>query len=370
MFVGLADAKGVHVVEAVQRRCLMLEASRLAGGDDLSVDLEPEFLVVRRDLTHRFAGAILNAGLPLEGRVYLEEAVIHRFSLFIEQYFHRTEAFINRVEQRAVLLLRPGKCLFNTGAFQPRPEATGDFAHQFDFLGMPVAGLGVIKAEREPQLFVSGDGDDDVRSDMKRGEGRRIDARIGVSVAHHKGLSGAHEVQKLVGVKVRGAVAPDEARLSCLMPIGIAHRTVQCFVEFEESAARGVKMPAQLRAERVHRRRDVRQPREVCAHFSQESEVRLKPPAPGHVLHHGQQPLPRIVVHSGHEHLQHHALRLGLALETDRLPSVEHAVVIVVPGLRLVGEVVPDRLATEVGNPEHGLHCRVHSDVAVIVSPV
>ena len=67
---------------------------------------------------------------------------------------------------------------------------------------MPVANPGIINGESELQLPVSGDGYNDIRSDVERGKTGGIDARIGISVADNKGFTGAHDMQKFVGIKI------------------------------------------------------------------------------------------------------------------------------------------------------------------------
>jgi hypothetical protein len=106
--LGPADAEGVHVIPAaVQRLRLVRESHRLAGAGDPAVRLEPVGLVARRQLAHPPPRRPAQAGVPLERGVRLEEEVVNRLAALVEEYFDHAEAFVDGLEQGAVLPLAP-----------------------------------------------------------------------------------------------------------------------------------------------------------------------------------------------------------------------------------------------------------------------
>ena len=81
----------------------VLEPLRHARAGDPAIDLEPVLFVVRRERAHRLAHGVAEIGLPLEGGVDVEEAIVDRPIRRIEDHLDDAEALIDRVEQLAVL---------------------------------------------------------------------------------------------------------------------------------------------------------------------------------------------------------------------------------------------------------------------------
>ncbi len=101
-----AVAPGVHVVPLAQRGGILLEALRLPRARHPPVRLEPVILQVRRDLARAPAQRpAVQAALASEGRVDLQEAVVRRAVRRVEEDLHHAEPFVERLEERAVLLL-------------------------------------------------------------------------------------------------------------------------------------------------------------------------------------------------------------------------------------------------------------------------
>jgi len=64
------------------------------------------FLVLRRNFAHTSALRLFDSGLPLERWVDLQETVIDRLLVRVEQDFNRAETFVDRFEQRPVIFFR------------------------------------------------------------------------------------------------------------------------------------------------------------------------------------------------------------------------------------------------------------------------
>ena len=121
-----ADAEGVHVVPAAERRGERLEARRLAGEGDAAIGLEPVRLVRRRELAHRPSDGARKSGLLNEGRVDLEEPVVGRalssLVVRLEQHLDDAESFVDGVVQRAVARLTRAQRVVR---LPPRGEVAG-----------------------------------------------------------------------------------------------------------------------------------------------------------------------------------------------------------------------------------------------------
>jgi hypothetical protein len=100
-----ADARCVDVEPASHRLRAVLEARRLAGAGDTSIGIDPEAVQPRHQFQRRPAGGVRQAGMPLESRVHLDEAVIDRLSLLVEDHVDDAKALVDRFEQGAVALL-------------------------------------------------------------------------------------------------------------------------------------------------------------------------------------------------------------------------------------------------------------------------
>ncbi|GJE45825.1 hypothetical protein AEGHOMDF_5025 [Methylobacterium soli] len=99
-----ADPEGVHVEPALlQRRCEALEPDRRAGEGDAAIGVEPVLLVIGREVAHPPADRVPEAGLPREGGIGREEAIIDRLAAR-ERHLDDAEAGIEGVEQGAVVL--------------------------------------------------------------------------------------------------------------------------------------------------------------------------------------------------------------------------------------------------------------------------
>ena len=80
--------------------------SRSHGRRDPAVGLEPVFLVRRGQLAHPLAHGVLQPRLPNEGGVGLDEDVVDRPFLVVEEQLDDAEAFVDRLEEGAVAQLR------------------------------------------------------------------------------------------------------------------------------------------------------------------------------------------------------------------------------------------------------------------------
>src|SRR5262249_35122620 len=103
---GVSDPKGVNVIPASELLGFVFESHRLAGQGDPAVDLEPVFFMLWRDFAHQPAGSILDSRLPFERRADLQETIIDRLFVLVEQDLDRAKALIDRFEQGAIVLFR------------------------------------------------------------------------------------------------------------------------------------------------------------------------------------------------------------------------------------------------------------------------
>ena len=93
--LGVAHAEGVHVVPAAQRLGRILETDWLTRQRDPAVDLEPVRLVRWSELAHPLSGRVHEPGLPLERLVHLQEAVVLRRPVVVEEDLHDAEALVD-----------------------------------------------------------------------------------------------------------------------------------------------------------------------------------------------------------------------------------------------------------------------------------
>ena len=100
----LADAERKEIEPPAHRLGLILEANWLARAGHAPVGLEPVFLDRRYQVSYRPPYGIGNAGLLHERRVGLEKAVVGGPVVCVKEDLDDTEAHIDGVEQRAVLL--------------------------------------------------------------------------------------------------------------------------------------------------------------------------------------------------------------------------------------------------------------------------
>ena len=103
--LGLANAERKEIEPAPHRLGSILEANRLAGAGHPRVRFEPVCLERRYQLPRRMPHGIREAGLLHERRIGLEVEPILRPVLRIEEYLDDAEAYVDRVEQCAVLCL-------------------------------------------------------------------------------------------------------------------------------------------------------------------------------------------------------------------------------------------------------------------------
>ncbi len=101
---GIADADGANVEPAFERFGIVLEIGRLTGLGDVAIGFEPELLQVRRELGDPFAAQVY-AGLALERRIGLEEAVIHGIVVGIELDLNDGECRLDGLQNGAEAFL-------------------------------------------------------------------------------------------------------------------------------------------------------------------------------------------------------------------------------------------------------------------------
>src|SRR4051794_35543041 len=82
-----AVAIGANVVPAPELRGMMLEAHGLPGADHLAEIFEPVLFMRRRNLAHPASHGIIDAGLPVERRVDLDETEVGGLAGIVEQHF-------------------------------------------------------------------------------------------------------------------------------------------------------------------------------------------------------------------------------------------------------------------------------------------
>lgn len=145
--LGIADAEGVDVVVAPEGIGGELEAFGHAGGRDAAVDLVPLRLVVRSDGRHRAAHRVVDAGLPLEGLVHLDEDVVAAVAVVIEEEADDAVALIDGVEQRAVAQLADLQGLFGEptlgDVLQEAPLAVAQRGFRLAEAGLELADVGL-----------------------------------------------------------------------------------------------------------------------------------------------------------------------------------------------------------------------------------
>ena len=177
--LGPADSERVDVVEPVEGNRRILKPPRLAGQSNPPINLEPMLLVRRRDIAHPASDGVRNAGLLLKDLIDFQKAVVNRVVTVIEQYLDHAETLVDRIKQRAVLLLRLSQLL--VGGF--RLSASQLFtSKKLLTLRCCPARIGDVAHERVPATVGQ-----DVRAHLDRHE-RAILAPLGpLGSAHSSG---------------------------------------------------------------------------------------------------------------------------------------------------------------------------------------
>src|SRR5699024_4030220 len=102
----IADLERVETEPpAFQTMSSLCKPDRLPGACDVAIDLEPARFMVRNQFAHPAPGCIMHAGMPFERRIDLQEPIIDRFSVIVEQHLDDTEAFVHRLHERLVSVL-------------------------------------------------------------------------------------------------------------------------------------------------------------------------------------------------------------------------------------------------------------------------
>src|SRR3984893_785680 len=112
LLVRFSNPKRIYVIPPLQMRGFPFKARRLARQGDLPVNLKPVLFVLGSNLTHPFATRVFNPSLFLKRRINFEKAIVNRFTAFVKYHFDGAKAFVNRIEQKAVLVFRT-LALFN-----------------------------------------------------------------------------------------------------------------------------------------------------------------------------------------------------------------------------------------------------------------
>ncbi len=106
----LTRAPHAHRIDrerAAQRPRFHLELRRPAAAGHFTVDAEPVFLVMRFQRAHALSACVLQAGMPLEGIVDLDETVVHR-AVTIEQHLDHAETGVDALKH-AMMQVRFGR---------------------------------------------------------------------------------------------------------------------------------------------------------------------------------------------------------------------------------------------------------------------
>ena len=94
-----AETKGVNVEPAVQLLGPVLKTNRLA------VDFKPVRFVERGQLAHSLAPRIAQSGLLLKRRIEVQEPIVRRLCLLVENHLDDAKPLVDRTEQCAILRL-------------------------------------------------------------------------------------------------------------------------------------------------------------------------------------------------------------------------------------------------------------------------
>lgn len=92
-----AHAHRIDRERTAQRTRFHLELGGAATARDFAVDAEPVFLVIRLQQAHALAAGVLQAGVPFEGIVDLDETVIHR-AVPLEQHLDHAETRVDALK--------------------------------------------------------------------------------------------------------------------------------------------------------------------------------------------------------------------------------------------------------------------------------
>src|SRR5262249_50759897 len=98
--------EGVNVIPASELFGFIFKAHRLASQGNPAVTLEPMVFMLWRDFAHPSAGGILDSRVPFKRWADLQETIIERLFVLVEQDFDRAKTLVDRFEQRAVILFR------------------------------------------------------------------------------------------------------------------------------------------------------------------------------------------------------------------------------------------------------------------------
>jgi hypothetical protein len=125
---GLADPEGIHIERTLQSARLLGEARRFAREGHLTIDVVPVLLLFGDEFAHPAASGMAEAGLPLEGGVHFDEAIVLRPARGIEFHFDDAETHVDGIEESVVAkgdaLCRPDlRRGFGCGADEPGDRA-------------------------------------------------------------------------------------------------------------------------------------------------------------------------------------------------------------------------------------------------------
>src|SRR6478672_6595227 len=93
-----ADSKGIHIIPAVQRFGLVLEADGLTAQSDRAVHLKPMLFKVRGKCSHRLTHSIGKSRLLFKGHIHLKKTVVQWSLRLVEEHFNYAEALVEQVQ--------------------------------------------------------------------------------------------------------------------------------------------------------------------------------------------------------------------------------------------------------------------------------
>ncbi|GJD92472.1 hypothetical protein BHAOGJBA_6026 [Methylobacterium hispanicum] len=139
---------GVDVVPAARRARRALEADRFARAGDAAVDVEPALLVLRSEFAHPAPGGVREPGLDDEGAVEFEESEIEGAAIRVEAHLDQAEARVDRLEERAIVLLAAPEGGGAAPGLQLRHHGAGERLQDEELRLRERARLAVEDAER------------------------------------------------------------------------------------------------------------------------------------------------------------------------------------------------------------------------------
>ncbi len=218
----MADAlqrERVHLEPAsTQPHRLLLEAPRLSGPRDLSIQFVPGRFQIGGHFAHAAPGDVDQPGVPGEGGIDLDEPVIIGMSVDVECHVDDAETLIDGFEQLPEPGLAAAQFHRHPRAQHRLPGAVADVLHQRQLVRRPCAWFGMMHGQDGLEIAFPHQRHADVRADaavaigtslhlVQAGQRPRVVATERFAAAHRVADRIAERVQTMLAGQRRQASA-------------------------------------------------------------------------------------------------------------------------------------------------------------------